>query len=390
MTSPTVARVESFGLEARLPGAGYGTARVLVQHRIGTAVKVTTSDGVVGWGESFGPPRQVQPTLAAMAHELIGRPLHAREEFLLEPVNRAYHVASTGLAVAALSGLDIAVWDAWARTLDVPIAFLLGGQVTDSVPAYASTGYLTPERDLGALRETLDRHVEQGFGRVKLKIGTSPREDAARVEVAREAVGPDGSVIVDYNGNNTLGTLRRSYDAIAGYRPEWVEEPLPANDYAGWQQLRDLSITTSAGEALFTRFQFVQPIEQRWFDIVQPDVAKCGGFTEASAVRAMTVAANLAFSPHCWGSGIALAATVQLLASTTRSPFGLTGPDVALLEFDQGVNPLRDSVLREPIRAAGGRVPVPTGPGLGVEIDEDWIRAHAVTRTSTDQGMGAR
>lgn len=382
MTSPRVARLDLFGLEAPAPPGGYGTGKILVPARIGTAVRLTTDDGTVGWGESFGPPQAMESLLVEAARGYLGLPLAQRSSHLLGTIDTQYHLAGRGALTAALSGLDIAAWDAWARTLGVPVHTLLGGAGRTSLPAYASSGYVTPDADLGAFTATMQRHRADGFRAVKIKLGLGPDADAERTAAAREAVGPHGHVIVDYNTNNTVATARRSWAAIRDLDPLWVEEPVPWHDRVGWQQLSDDGVPLSGGEALYTRFEFAEPVQSGLFDFVQPDPAKCGGLTEAAAIATLATTANRILTPHCWGSGIALAACVQLLAAQPAAPFGHRDPDLGYLELDQADNPLRGGVLATPIRTTDGRVAVPTAPGLGVEVDEDWITAHAVSHVT--------
>jgi D-galactarolactone cycloisomerase len=372
---PTVARVETFPLEAVLPDGGYGASKVLLPARVCTIVKITTSDGVVGWGESFGPPRLTAAHFAAYARTLVGRPVDVRESFLLDALSAGYQFTSGGLHIAALSGLDIALWDAQARAFGVPVGQLLGGMVRDSVPAYASTGYMTATRDPGLFRDQIRQSVEEGFTAAKVKIGSGPAEDRERAQITRDAIGDTGVLMVDYNANATVDVVIRSLMTITDLDPYWVEEPLPPDDHTGWDHVRRTGIPIAAGESLYTRFGFRDVIAERRVDIVQPDLTKCGGFTEAKAIAQNTVAWNLRVSPHCWGTGLAQAATLQLLSTLPNAPFGQTGTPPHYLEFDRGHNPLREGVLVEPIRAIDGRVAIPTGPGLGVEIDEDYLRA---------------
>ncbi|GGQ35798.1 mandelate racemase/muconate lactonizing enzyme family protein [Streptomyces mutabilis] len=381
-TRTTVTTVETFPLEARLAGGGFGSAKARVPARVATLVKITTSDGAVGWGESFGPPRLVAPFLHEQAHALVGAPADIRENLLLDRLSLNYHLTSGGLHVAAASGIDIALWDAQARSFGVPVAHLLGGRLHDRVDAYASSGYVTVTRDPGEFRDTMRAHANDGFTAVKIKIGLTPEEDRRRTLAAREAMGDDGLVIVDYNANTTAAGARRSLDRIRDLDPYWVEEPVAPNDTVGWRELRDLHLPLSGGEALYTRYGFRDPITERHFDIVQPDIAKCGGFTEAQVIRQLTAAFNLRLSPHCWGTGLAQAATLQLLSSIPRAPYGMAGGEPLLFEADQGENPLREGVLTAPVQVENGMVAVPEGPGLGVTVDERWVRAHRIPELS--------
>lgn len=383
---PVIDRVETFPLEYILPDGGYGASRVRLPARTATLVKVTTSEGVSGWGEAWGPPRLVAPFLADLASYVVGQPLDVREAAWLGRLQQGYHLTTGGLHVTALSGVDIALWDALARSYGVPVSWLLGGQLRDVVPAYASTGYYTASGDPGQFRDQIASAVDEGFTAAKIKIGTGPADDVQRTATTRELLGDDGLVMVDYNGNATVDTLLRSLRRVRDLDPYWVEEPLPPEDIDGWRMIRSEGVTTAAGEALYTRFGFRDAIAQRRMDIVQPDLTKCGGFTEAKLICQMATAWNLRVSPHCWGTGLHQAAALQLIASLPDAPFGMAGAEPVMLEFDRGVNPLREGVLIEPIRADDGMVRVPSGAGIGVEIDEDAVRRLALADCAVNIG----
>ena len=368
MRLPTVERVETFPLEVTLPYA-YGTAKALGDVRFSTLVKLTATDGTTGWGESYGPPAATAPFLARAAEHLLGVPLGPRENHALNTMQRDYHVARSGLAVAAASGLDIAMWDAFGHATGRSVAEQLGGRVRDDAHAYASTGYFGPD-----LRDQLDRARDEGFDAVKIKIGVSLRDDVARTALAREIVGDEGQVMVDFNGNATRDTAAATLRAIADTYPSWAEEPLSPANTSGWQELRAIGVPLAAGEALYGRFEFRDPIADGRLDVVQPDVAKCGGLSEARAVVTLASAWDLRVSPHCWGGGLAQAATLQLIASIPETPFGRAVRPV-MFEFDRSPNPLREDVLVEPISQRGSHVAIPAGPGLGVTVDEERVRS---------------
>ena len=370
MSVAGIARVETFPLEVRLPYA-YGTAKALGDTRFSTLVKLTTTDGTVGWGEAYGPPAATAPFLARAARRVLGTPLGPRENVALHTMQEEYHVSRSGLAVAAASGLDIALWDAFGHATGRSVADLLGGRVRDRARAYASTGYFS---DAFTLADQLAAATDEGFDAVKIKIGASLRDDVARATLAREAVGADGAIMVDFNGNATRDTAAATLRAIADTDPSWAEEPLSPANTSGWQELRAIGVPLAAGEALYGRFEFRDPIADGRLDVVQPDVAKCGGLSEARAIVTLASAWDLRISPHCWGGGLAQAATLQLIASIPETPFGRAGHPV-MFEFDRSPNPLREDVLVEPISQRGSHVAIPAGPGLGVTVDEERVRS---------------
>jgi D-galactarolactone cycloisomerase len=373
-----IRRIEAFPLEHRLPDGGFGTSKVRVGARTATLVKVTTSDGVVGWGESFGPPRIVAAYLHELAPALLGQPVELREPVWLGLLNSGYHLTTGGLRVAAISALDTAMWDAAARTYGVPVSSLLGGRVRDEVNAYASTGYYHRNGDSGPLRAYMEQAVDEGFTAAKIKVGSGVHDDVERTDIARDLLGPEGLLMVDYNANATVDSALSSLRQIARFDPYWIEEPLPPDEVQGWEKVRSAGFPVAAGEALYTRFGFRDYIAQKRIDIVQPNLSVCGGFTEAKVIAQMAAAWNLRVVPHAWGTGVLLAATLQLLSTLPSAPFGERDPHPPMLEYDRGENPFREGVLHQPILAHAGKVKVPPGNGLGVDVDEAAVRRWAL------------
>jgi D-galactarolactone cycloisomerase len=194
-------------------------------------------------------------------------------------------------------------------------------------------------------------------------------DDIRLCHAVRTAVGPDIAIMVDAN---------HAYDAVAatrlGRRIEalditWFEEPVPPEDLAGYRAVKAaLTIPIAGGEAEFTRWGFRQVLVERAIDILQPDVCAAGGISECRKIADMASAFGVRVNPHVWGTGVALAASLQLLAVLPHNPPGLF-PIEPLLEFDQSEHPIRMAVLMQPIVQRDGWVEVPDGPGLGVEID---------------------
>jgi D-galactarolactone cycloisomerase len=320
--------------------------------------------------------RPVAAFLAEIAPMLINQPVGAfgrlREQFL----TRNYHLGTSGLHYAALAGIDIAVLDARGRAANVSVAELLGGAVRSEVPAYASIGYFTEHASLDNFTKQLEGAAGEGFKVAKIKIGAGVESDRERAEAALRALGQGSRIAVDYNANATIDTVTRSLRNLADLPILWVEEPLPPYLSEGWARVQELGVPISSGEAFYSRWSFRDHLVRGDFDIAQPDVAKCG-LTESAFISELAATFNRRFSPHCWGSGVSQAATLQLLASRADAPFGEFGGTPQYLEFDRGENPLREGVLQQPIRAETGTVQVPQGPGLGVEIDEarldEWV-----------------
>jgi D-galactarolactone cycloisomerase len=248
------------------------------------------------------------------------------------------------------------------------------------VPTYASGGYFTEEEDqLAALARQLEPHTESGFGTFKIKLGRHPAEDAERARLARRIIGDAPLLTVDVNGNYTADAALDSMRRMAESDIHWVEEPLAPQDWKGYAALAAFApIPVATGEALYTLFDFRRLIDGRLAAVVQPDLALCGGLDTARMIGALCGAEHLRVSPHCWGTGVGLAAAVHWVASLPDYPHGANVPYPPLVEYDVGPNPLRDSLLVQPLRFDRGFLEVPKGPGLGVALDPAALERFAV------------
>jgi D-galactarolactone cycloisomerase len=280
-----------------------------------------------------------------------------------------YHFGIQNQLLSVLSGIDIAVLDAQGKTLGLPVAQLIGGKARDRVPAYASGGYLTVDPEAG-YPEQLERLRRAGCRAAKIKIGVGPRNDAVRVRQAREALGPDTLILVDSNGNYTLDLALESMARIGEYGIGWYEEPLAPQDFEGYRRLRErATVPVATGEALYTAFDFKRLLDGGGADVVQPDLTLCGGLAQGRLIAQLAMLHHVRLSPHVWGGPVGLAAACHYVASLPDYPHSLNVPAPTLVEYDVGENPLRDELLREPVRLRDGYLEVPEGPGLGVEPD---------------------
>jgi D-galactarolactone cycloisomerase len=370
-TAARISRVTLYPvLHALGDAAAYGMARGLVSARGATIVEVETNTGVSGFGEAWGPPGFVAAYLDFVLADWRGARLVDHGALFHRVLARNYHFGVQNGLMALLSGLDMAVHDALGKEHGLPVHALLGGRVREAVPVYGSGGYFTADT-VQNLAPQLERF--RPFAACKLKIGRGVADDVARVRLARETLGPDMRIAVDANGNYGLDQALASMRAIAPFGIDWYEEPLSPADEEGYRALyarREIPVAT--GEALYTAWAFDRLLAPRSIDIAQPDLALCGGLSQGRLIGQLCTLRHARLSPHVWGTGLGLAAAVHLVAAQPAYP-AVTDhePDPPWVEYDVGDNPLQDALLREPLRPVGGLIPVPTAPGLGVELDRD-------------------
>ena len=381
-----IASIEAIGLKAPTTSAR-GYAQRIGSGRVGYLVKVTTDDGIVGWGQCGGPAQQsVKPVLELeVAPLLIGQDPFMVEDLWQRVIGSFSPYGIQGLVFQALSGVDIALWDVKARALNMPLWRLFGAKYRDRVLAYASGPYyfadeVVPDQ---AVEEAL-KYREQGYKALKIKIGgIHPRDDVRRVEGIRRAVGDDVAIMVDANQAYNTPMAMRVGQMLEPLDIHWFEEPVPCTDLDGYARLRSvLRIPIAGGEVEWTRFGFRDMITRGAVDIIQPDLANSGGFTECRRIAALADTFGVQYMPHVVSSTpVGLAAGLHLLATlrdfpTNRTPTPLG--QAPALEFHRTPNPLRDELCATPFDAVDGYVEIPNGPGLGIEIDEAAVKRFRV------------
>lgn len=354
-----------------------------VDARRSLIVEIVTDEGISGWGECFCHGVQ-PPQLAQSVIESVFKPmLLGANPFDTAVLWEKMYVASQpygrkGVVVAAISGLDVAMWDCIGRALGKPIFELLGGAYRRDVHPYASgffrrDGKRYPE----AYAQEAKTYVEQGYTGMKMKGGYGVRTDLAAARAVREAIGPDVELMIDVNCAYNVAAARRLLRGLEEFDVLWLEEPLPPDDLEGYQELKNFSNIYIAGcENEFSKIGFRQWIASRAVDILQPDLCFAGGFTECMKILGMAEAWHMSVMPHAWGSGIALAASMNFIAVIPPAPSTYI-PSEPLLEYDQSAHPFRQELIYPTIDLANGRVPIPTGPGIGVDIDKEKLLFYA-------------
>ena len=353
-----------------------------VKRRSTMIVELMTDEGITGWGESLCHGLQ-PPEIARTIVEVALKPiLLGQDPFDVDVLwERMYNLTrpygQKGAVPNAISGVDIAIWDCLGRALGKPVHKLLGGAYRTEIQPYATGFYRVEGKSYpaDAIAEAR-RHLSNGFTAMKLKIGFGVEEDIAYVLAVRKAIGPGPRLMVDANHAYNVGAARRLLKAIEPAGIHWFEEPISPEDIDGYRELKNLtSIYLAAGENEFTKIGFREWISRRAVDILQPDLCSAGGFTECRKISALAQAWHMPLIPHVWASGIGLAASLQFLATLPPAPLALH-PIEPMLEYDQSSHPFRQDLIFGAITMENGKVRIPDGPGIGVEINREIIERY--------------
>jgi L-alanine-DL-glutamate epimerase-like enolase superfamily enzyme len=350
-------------------------------------VKLETDDGLVGWGEAKAAVgsaasaagltaiinRDLAPLLAGQDPRDVSRLWDMmyntpREGYAIDRGHVLPQLGRRGLSISAIAGVDIALWDILGKSLGAPVWRLLGGRRADRMPAYASGGWA----DEGQIGAQLLGYVETGgFRAVKMRVGVmdgEPRRSAARVRAARKALGPDVKLMADAHGTWTVSEAKAFCRMVEDCDLYWLEEPVTADDKPGLAEVRRSSaVPISTGESEFTRHDFREIAELRAADVLQPDLAIAGGITEGVRIGALASAYNLRLAPHLWSGAPAFAAGVALAASQSAG---------FILEYSLGANPLLHELVHEQFPVVDGQLEIPDRPGLGITVDEGFVRRY--------------
>lgn len=343
--------------------------------RESVVVRIETEDGIVGWGEAHhgraasSVAKLINDTLR---HFVIGK--QASDVIGIWDAIYTMQLRSHGMGAAAsigLSGIDLALWDIRGKAVGWPVWRLLGGS-SRAIPAYAG-GVSLGWQDPASLVDEVQTCLAEGYRAVKLRVGDLPTRDIERVTAVRKAVGPGVEIMVDANTNYDLTAFRRTLPAFEELDVLWIEEPFAPHDAETYRQAARMSrIPLAAGENHYTRFEFTRVLEDRAISILQPDVSKSGGITEVARIAAAASTWKRSVCPHTSTTGLNMAASVHLLAAIDNA--GWFEGDVSK------ANPFRDELVSKPytIRPDGTVLPL-DAPGLGVEVDETYLRRNPTT-----------
>ena len=344
-------------------------------------LKVTTDEGITGWADvetaphvglaAVNAPASGVEAFDGLRSLVVGEDPFEVERLWDKVYRGSIYYGRRGVAIQVLSGFDIACHDLIGKAIGRPLHKVLGGAYRDKVRAYASTLFRPTPDDM---KRACEQYLARGFTAIKFGwgvFGQDPKRDVALVKAAREAIGPDVDLLVDAGWR----VNRSPYDAIElirrlePYRIFWLEDFLHPECYEGYAAVKAAGVKTrlAAGEQEATAWGFHELIHRGRVDVVQPDLSRCGGFTQFRKIVWEAERAGADVCPHAWLTDLLTAASLHANACLPRSLF---------LEYNVSMSPMLRDIICNPLQMDGqGMIPVPQGPGLGVEVDEK-----AVTR----------
>lgn len=362
-----ITAIQAIPISFRLPegktvtmGVGSTTKRDAI------IVRVQTDAGVTGYGEAH--PGRSPGAITSLIHGTIAPMLVGMQATDVVGAWQRVHrmqLSSHGLgagAALALSGIDMALWDIRGKAAGMPLYELLGG-TRRRLPAYAggiALGYQPKE----SLADEAQGYIERGYKALKLRLGDGASKDIERVLHVRTVLGDGVDILSDANTVYTMADARRVLPVLADIRAGWLEEPFACNDFASYREAAKITplVPIAAGENHYTRFEFAQLLEAGAVKVWQPDLSKCGGITEGVRIAAIASAWRIPVHPHSSATGLNHAATLHFLGATENSGYF----EACVSKY----NPFRDMFGTVFEIGRDGRVEPPSGPGLGVDVDE--------------------
>ena len=381
-----ITRITSHVLGYDLPET-LGYSQQYYTKRTAHLVEVETDEGITGWGECFGAGN------IALANKGIVQQVIQPMVLGMDPLDRdviwhkVYNLmrdhGQKGMPLQSLSGVDIALWDIAGKVAGLPLYKMIGGAHRDKIDVYGYGMMLRTESVDSLVARFTDEAAAikgMGFKATKMKVGLGLRDDMRLIEAVRRGVGDDYRFMIDANHAYTTHDAFYIGRAMEEFDPYWFEEPVAPEDLDGYRELRQgLRVNISGGEAEFNRWGWRALLESRGLDIAQPEVCALGGISEYLRVLALCHAHFTPVVNHVWGSAVAVATNMHLLAAMPPLPGGLH-PWEPMLEFDTTHNSFRDDLLTTPLDIKGqvaannGTVALPMGPGIGVTPDRDFVR----------------
>lgn len=356
----------------------------MADQRMTVVVEVRTDEGITGWGESLVHGGQKGEVAVAYIEHYMKPRIIGKSPFDVEVIwEDLFHTTRPvggGAAVNAISGIDVALWDVIGRAVNKPIHQLIGGAFRTEVMPYATTFYRKEGKTYPqAFVDEAQELIDAGFRAFKLKLGYGVKKDTEYIYALRRGIGDDMILACDANCAYDVPATRQILMDTEAAKLHFFEEPLKSDDIEGYKMLRNLTRTSLAcGENLHGKYDFKRWITEGAVDIIQPDICSSGGITEIKKIAAMAQAFGTKIVPHVWGTGIGLAAALQVIASLPSSNMSAYVEE-PMLEYDRSSHPFRDELILEKIVMKNGLVQVPMGPGIGVNVNTDCIREYEVS-----------
>jgi len=363
--------IRLYHLVAMLPEP-IGNALVSFPKRETLLVEVVAGD-LTGWGEAWLSPRTAA---AAIEFQLAARILGQDPSHILSAWRNLRQAVEGETAAPAIAALDMALHDLTARAYKVPVSTLIGGARRQRVTAYASGPFFKPGghpyRDF---EREIDGYLKAGFRAVKLRSGYTVEDDAEAVLAARRQIGTDRDLMVDFNQSCSARRAMRTADLMKDADLLWIEEPTKPTDVAGYRAFAAQAAPALAGGETFTNASVFLPfLAGGCLDILQPDIAICGGLTGVSQVSVLADLYDRPLIPHVWGSIVNFHAALHFV-STLPEHRGGGQAHFPYLEFDVGPNPLLELEQR-PVLNADGTISVPDLPGLGLNLKAEDLQPY--------------
>ena len=352
-------------------------------------VEVRTDEGITGWGEVTGTRPVANRTIcAALRH--VSDFLEGDDPRLIEKtwnkIFRAFtYMGSRGATTSIISGIDIALWDIRGKVLGLPISELFGGPVRDGIPIYChpkdASSVEGAAQHSKAIAETGQKalktdpwqphHEEEADGYLTGKLSSEAEDHGVEVIAAiREAVGPNFEILIDCHGRFDAPTAIRLAKALEPYDIFWFEEPVPVESTHALRQVREnVSVPICVGERIHTRWEFVPILENELADYIMPDVTWTGGITEIKKIATMAEAYYVPISPHDASGPINVLAGAHAMASV---------PNHYRVETSRAKLNAYDVFIDHPLDIRGDKIFLSDRPGLGIELDKEYMRGHAL------------
>ena len=337
-------------------------------------LKIICDNGIVGWGEAYGPATVVKESVNYIKQNIIGmNPLDS--DIIWSTLFRRVHdYGRSGVFVSAISAIDIALWDIKGKYHKLPVSTLLGGSYREKIRPYATGLYFSDSETLtdDLCNEAME-YVNEGFKSIKMKVGLNIKSDVNNVKAVRNTIGPDIELMIDSNHAYSYDEALKLSKKLEDQDIKWFEEPLSPEFYDQYSDFKSKSlIPVAAGECEYLRYGFQKLLDKNCVDFLQMDICSCGGLTEAKRISALSSTKGVKVIPHTWGSGIAFYTAINFISNLEPIPGRLYNED-AYIEYDRTENKIRENIIKNNIIMKDGYISVNHKPGLGIDVDETYL-----------------